>query len=674
MTKENFIKIFIITILTFSIYSNSLNNDFVYDDLLLIVNNPIVKSYSNIPAIFTHHFFHNSGFESNITFYRPITTLSYLFNYKLFGLSVFSFHFFNIILHIINATLLFFFAKSYIFHREKDADLTAFIMALLYSAHPIHTESVSFISGRTDLLATTFIFSSMILFFKWYQNNRFKFMVLSVVFYLLALFSKELSLVMPIIIFLILLWREDKPIKEFIKYNYKKMILGLTPFLFLSLIYLLIRFYVVKLQMNDYPTGSFYTTFLLMNKVFLYYIKLMFLPINLIADYNDYFKIPIGLDFESVSAIALNLLLIIFFSWALFKKKYWGLGFCWFLITLLPVLNLIPVGMICAERYLYLPSVGFYIIISYIITRLNNKKFIVIILLMLLSFYSYLTLKRNNDWENQLSIWQSVLKKNPRDTYAHINIAKTYINMNNYEEAEKHITISLKAKPNFMSNKQLEIYAQCLTEKGDYDKALEQLNKISKIYPNYYNHTLYIGDIYLKKNELGKAKEKYLFFIKQNPNTTLGHERLIRLYMKQNDYNSALKVCEDAAKINPDSETIYVLKGYIFQTTNKFNEAINAYNRALEINPKNYNTHYNLGFCFDTLSETNPQYRQSAITEYETALKYKPNSSDIMINLGILYIKNGEKQKAKSLWEKAMQFDKNNQDIINNLKLLNVEK
>jgi len=668
--NRNLLKIIIILFVAFFIYCNSLDNGFIYDDEFLIVYNPTVKSYSNIPEIFTHRFFHKSEFKSQIAFYRPITTLTYLLNYKIFRLKAFYYHLTNVLLHLANSILVFFLCLILFKEREwgKGASLIA---AILFAAHPIHTESVTFISGRTDLLATLFILISLIAYLKWYDSPKIWVFIISCLSFVLAIFSKEVSLVLPALIVLIEYWRRNKNIGEFLRTDIKKILIYLIPFFLIGILYFFMRVFVLRLTTPPYPTGRFFTTVFLMQKVFLYYKKLLVYPVNLIGDYIGYFSIPkILFNWKVALATFVNVIIFTCAVWALVKRNTFGLGYFWFLFTLLPVLNIFPLGIICAERYLYLPSIGFCIIVGSLILQIKSKQLPFYITIAIVIAYSALTYQRNEIWSDPIMLWTDVLEKNSNDYLAQMNLSKALLQRGEYKESKKYIMQALNDKYASKRHLQVEIYARCLIEEGKYDDALQELMEIPKIAPDYYNYLSYVGEIYLKKNEQQRAEEVFLEAIEKDKLLIQPRLNLIEMYTKQGQFEEALRQCIEVEKINPDVAQVYLFRGFINQKKGNLKQAIALFYQAIEIDPKNPEAHFNLAFAYDTLSEARKNFIQPAISEYELAIKYKMDYIDAMINLGILYARTEQTHRARLIWNKVLEIDPNNETVKENLKIM----
>ena len=176
----------LIALLGGAVYINSINGQFIWDDQHLIVNNPLIKSWSHLPGIFT------GNITAEYPFYRPVLMLTLMFDYALFGLKVQGYHIVTIVTHILAAVTLFFFIKNYL------ADhVVACVCALLFVAHPIHTENVAYITGRAEPLILILLFSALIQYLKFTDTNKTGAFILCLVCFIAALLIKENSVVLP---------------------------------------------------------------------------------------------------------------------------------------------------------------------------------------------------------------------------------------------------------------------------------------------------------------------------------------------------------------------------------------------------------------------------------------------------------------------------------------------
>ncbi|MCX6166118.1 MAG: glycosyltransferase family 39 protein, partial [Ignavibacteriae bacterium] len=326
----------IIAIFSFLVFYNTLQNDFVFDDESVVQNYMAIRDLSNIPKFFTAQ----EGFHKVIgRYYRPVVSTTYTLDYAFWGLTPKGFHLTNVIINII-ASLFLFAILSRLFKKYKFGLLASLISTLIFAAHPVHTEAVSWISGRTDSLVTLFFFATFYFYLLYIEENENKFLIVSLIFYTFGLLSKEMIVTLPLIVILFdFLWRK-KTVKEILG-NWKIY----TIFILLTIIYLTVRYFVLKDVVERTKYNYFYgkdtiTIFATMLKTIPVYLRLLVLPVNLLYHYNG--VIPDSQSFLDAGVIFSLIIIIGLIAISIAKYKKSGevsFAIIFIFITLLPVMN-----------------------------------------------------------------------------------------------------------------------------------------------------------------------------------------------------------------------------------------------------------------------------------------------------------------------------------------------
>lgn len=339
------------------------------------------------------------------------------------------------------------------------------------------------------------------------------------------------------------------------------------------------------------------------------YIRLLIWPQNLSAIYT--------LDGEHLTLFYLftMILFIIFFFYTAKKGKELFFPLSWFLIFYLPVSNLlIPVGLIMADRYIYFPSIGLFIIFSIIITRLMKYKrhMIKIFLTLIIIMLSILTIERCRVWKDSISLWSDVLNKYP-NVIACNNRGRIYYDMEDYNKAIEDFTFALKLYPysvDALINRGLSYYK---IEK--YDKALKDYNLALSINTD--------GDIYHNRGDL---------------------------YDKKGDYEKAVKDYSDAIKINVDDREAYEKRGEVYIKLKNPKEAIRDLTKALEYE-KSPKIFFNRAIAWEMLGEY-----ENALKDYGESIDLNPEYNEAYNNRGLIYIKFGMHEEAIRDYTKAIDI------------------
>ena len=352
---------------------------------------------------------------SNELTYRPIVTLSYFVDYAIWQLRPWGYHLTNLIIHTLNVYLVYF-AAYYLFKNRT----TAFISCLLFSVHPIFSEAVNAVSYREDLLSATFLLAAFILFVKYNQNpTRRSFSIrypLSLLAYLLAMVSKETAIVLPFLIlsYEFIFKRDPIPNRQHLA---RRLMVNYGGYIVIGGFYLFLRFYLIHNpgEWVEYPGNSVFVNFIMMTKVIGYYVKLLFIPAPLNADY----VVPLTYS-PADGAFIVSVILLIITTILLVKKcrlsRIWIFSTIWFFVTLLPVLNIIPINNIIAERYLYIPGIGFTMLFGSILTHSISghgvyKLFRIGLIAIVFSLFIWSTVSRNRMWLNEFTFSTETIRR-----------------------------------------------------------------------------------------------------------------------------------------------------------------------------------------------------------------------------------------------------------------------
>ena len=666
--------------ITFITYANSLQNGFVYDDVFTITDNYFIRDWGNFPAFFTDDYFKYSG---EVT-YRPVVTFSYFIDYSLWHLNPTGFHLTNILLHAVTGALVYLLVSA-----VSRSRTTAFLTSTLFALHPILTEAVNGISYREDLLATIFFLSSILLFKQSAIHNpqskiRNYLYPLSLFSYLLALCSKEVAITLPLIIFLLDWLLEDK---SRIKKNTIKYYIG---FILVSGFYLFLRFAwfhnPVEKQLT-YPDNSFLVSLLTMPKIFCSYVKLLFFPMHFNAEYIiAHTKTPFAATFI-LSIIFLSVIGVITYRFYDYSKRLFFF-MLWFFVILAPMMNIIPIANIMAERYLYLPSVGFCAILAYItigiwrqiyvfiyfentplpqgerelfpssptlndhpltsyplmggegegdkfsssfvskrflnISHLFKTVLITCLILIIAIPYSLTTIKRNKVWIDPFTFWSKTVEDSPNSSRAHNNLGMIY------------------------------------NQDGKTDLAICEFQKAIAIEPDpEYHHNL--GMAYQKKGMKEEALQEYLHVLAINPNSALTHNNMGNILVDKGRIDEGILKFKDAVRLKPNYYDAHYNLGLAYFKKGLLDASIDEFKLAIHYEPDHAEAHSCLGTAY-----ANKGQFDKAILEIEEAIRQKPNYPNAYKNLGIIYLNHKKDiQKALYCFNEFLRLDPKNREAGN---------
>ena len=485
---------FLVFALGLVVWGNSLFNGFVWDDEEQIVNNPLVQSISNLPQIFTSSTFNGGGASPTGWFYRPIMTFFYLLNYSVWGANAFGFHLFQVLVHLFNAILVFLIFKE-LFSEAKISKpkITSFLAALIFVVHPANVEAVVYIAALQESLYTFFTLLVLLLYMKAkkFEGKEIQFFFLSALLTLLVFLSKESGIfVIPFVFIFLFLFQR------------KRIILWLSICALTISIYLFLRLVVAKIPLSAPNVGpianaSFFERLISVPYEFFSYFRIIFFPKDLYI--SQHYLVANISDFRFWGFFVLAIIVSVFVLRFLLKKRsavFFFFAF-WFFGSLSLVLNLIPLDMSVAERWLYFPLIGFIGMAAVILSQLKfSKIFIksgVFLVLVVILLFGGRTIIRNIDWHDGLTLYSRDILLNPDAFDLQNNYGVELFRAGRIEEAKGHFERSIELYPSwwFAYNNLGAVYER-----------LEDLDKAA----GYYKKALEISDYFLAYENLALVK------------------------------------------------------------------------------------------------------------------------------------------------------------------------
>ena len=635
--KKIFILSFIlIAVCVFLAYSNSLTNPFIWDDAALVVGNPLIKGETSLKKILTSDLYYGTTTGSN--FYRPLQTLSYRLDYFFWQLDPKGYHLTNIFLQVIVSFLSFLWV--YLLLRNPLVSLAA---SLLFAVCPLHTEAVTYISGRAEMLMGIFLLSSFILFIKSENTSKGKFIfyLFSLLSFILALLSKELSAIFPLAIFSYGFYYAKEKLKNFV--YFLKTVL---PFFVISALYVLLRVLLLNF-MTLRPAALTRVPFLIrltvFPKVFLTYLRLLIFPVDLHMS-RELIR-PTSFFGYFFAWFALGSIVLCIFYYLRNKKGYRQAPFLlsWFLIFLLPQSGLWPINAFVAEHFLYLSSLSFFIAVAALLYRFLRRPLFILTVVCLVFFYGILTFSRNYEWSDPMVFFQRIIKFSPSSFQAHNNLGLHYQHRGLYEAAQLEYKKALEIMPDLLEAR--SNLADLYFKMGRLEDALREYAVVEKTAPGSKAGEVQnnIAAIYEMQKAWDKAFDRYRLALQLDPDLDFTHFNLARIYFAKGDVSKAAEeVLNSLSGLEPPEEkkplflewikgylgsgkyhacatTFYNDLGVLFARQGYFDEAIVAFQKALELEPRYSDARFNLG-----LSYWKKGLKARAAQEFKYALKINP--------------------------------------------------
>ncbi|NTW34307.1 MAG: tetratricopeptide repeat protein, partial [Bacteroidetes bacterium] len=527
------------------------------------------------------------------------------------GGNAFIFHLNNILLHIANSILVYILIRKI---SPKNA-VVALITAAFFAVHPMHVESVAWVSERKDVLYSFFFLLSLIIYCNYLKLQKTKLLIFSAMFFVLSCLSKSAAVVLPLVMLLLDYYNNRK--------FSKKSIIEKIPFFVISLIFGFIALHSQEGAVENMAPGmSFVQHISIVFYSFMIYIFKAFIPVHLSAIY------PYPIELENAGTLPkiyyLSILcvgLLLYFVW--YSRK-WGkniiFGFLFFVITIILVLQFVLVGaMSMADRYTYIPYIGIFFIIGKLFEKLsekgklNYKKYFITILAFVFMAFSAITYGRVKIWENDDTLFSDVIKKYPDGGstqylnrgafYMYYYAAKVY-----KDDSVKREIYKKKAISDFQNSLKFKITVNDMVlvysiigkdkgDKGDFAGAINYLNEAIKFDNNYL--------------------------------TAYNDRACAKCMLK--DYEGALKDYNKVIELNQKDALAYFNRGTTKDQLHDYTGAINDFDNAIKIDKKYVNAYFNRGTAKFKLKDYDGAYE-----DYNKVIALNPKDSDAIRNRDIV--------------------------------------
>lgn len=431
----------------FLVFANSIDGEFVYDDRRQIVANPLIQELSLYgKALATDVWaFKGDGTISASNYWRPTFTAWCILNFRLFGLEPFGWHLSNVVLHVIVCLLAF----ALILKLGID-DLVAFCIVLLFAVHPVHTESVAWISGSPDLLFTAFLLGSLLIAVASRRANGKLYLGLSLLFYGLSLGAKEIAvLCIPLFAFVLSSDNKEEDSKGLVLRDLR----GAVPFAIVAVAYLLVRFLVLgSVAQAAEDSASLFSSVLTAPMIFLFYLRQSVFPYWLGPNYGVR---PVeSLEFLNFVVPLLTVIALFTLGWLAPRLSYLRMfAIAIFILPLIAVFNVtaFPSEQIVHDRYLYLPLLGMLVFLFSFIPSTNSASKLLIVTWALAILFGFQTVRYNNVWKSDLSLWRHSVSIDPNSSFSWLQLGSALTEKGQIDEAIVAQNKSLSIRPSALA-------------------------------------------------------------------------------------------------------------------------------------------------------------------------------------------------------------------------------
>jgi len=595
-----------------------------WDDLRFIVDNKMIRGLSleNVKGMF------GRDYEPLLI---PVVWLSYAVEIAVFspeagsgpdGLNPTAMHTVNILLHLLNAFLV-----LLLIRRLTNNFFASFLAAVFFAVHPMHVESVAWLSERKDVLSTLFMLAALLSYCSYISKGRFIFYIISFIAFALGVLSKPMVVTLPLLLILFDWFLGERVLS-------RKRLLEKIPF-FVGALFIGVVTVVWQRRGGGVAEGwmtGMGANFMIAASNIVFYLGKLVAPVKLSAVYPP----PVReAAFSSGNFISLAIFVIVLAAAVVTLKwtKKIFFGFLFFLVTVLPVIQLIPVGVQnTADKFTYVPYIGLFMIAGlgadYAVRRAKAppvRLVIGILLAALVCGASVLSFWRCRVWTSGVTLWEDAHRHYPAHPFIANSLAHAYI-----VEAEKSGTAE---------------------ERTEWLRKAELLaREATEIDPEHTNAYQNLGIIWRMRGDFDKARRFFEKCLEIDSDYILAYGALGGLLQKSGDPAGAIRYYKKRIELQP-SEAIYVNLGAAYMDAGNYRKAIENYEKALEMDPGSGAAHFNLGNAYLKLGGY-----EKALSELKRAIAIDPKLAGAYLNAGVALLNKKEPDEALVYFKKALEL------------------
>jgi tetratricopeptide (TPR) repeat protein len=606
--------------------------------------------------------------------WHPLTWLSHMLDYQLYGLDPSGHHLTNLVFHIASTILLFL-----VLRRMTGALWRSFFVAALFALHPLHVESVAWVAERKDVLSTLFWVLTMWAYIRYVERPGFYRYLLALLFFALGLMSKPMLVTLPFVLLLLDYW----PLGRFqftpSRINPKslsskpkntnnqiptalRLIREKTSFFILSAASSILTIFAQQkggamASLEHYPFET-----RIANAVVSYvsYIVKTVWPRHMAVFYPHLETLP---TWKVAGAVLLLSFLTFLAIRAVRKHPYLVVGWFWYLGTLVPVIGLVQVGsQAMADRYTYVPLIGLFIIIAWSVTDIlagwrYRRVVLPISAGLLLSLLMIATKLQVKYWRNDVVLFEHSLAVTSNNFIIHDTLGVSLMRQGRLQEAIAHYTEALRIAPDFAkSHYNLGV---ALERQGRIQEATDRYAEALRIEPNLVEAHNNLGVLLASQGKVQEAATHYTEALRIKTDYADAHYNLGIALAEQGKIQEATVHYTEALRIAPDFAEAHYNLGVVLLSRGKTQEAILHYAEALRIKPDYVKAHNNLGIALTQQGKI-----QEAVTHFAEAVRLQSDFAEAHINLGLAYLMIGDKVSAVKEYK---VLEKLNPDLANKL-------
>ncbi|GAA4462010.1 hypothetical protein GCM10023189_38130 [Nibrella saemangeumensis] len=556
----------ILAVVAFALYINTFGHGYVLDDIAAISQNLFVQEgLKGIPQLLKVEFWHFSNIS--LGYYRPLSLITFAIEQEYFKNDPSVSHMVNALLYGLTGLVLGVLLQKWL----PGKVIMAFLIGLLFIAHPIHTEVVANIKSRDEIMSFLFIISMLLMYWRYLETDKPIWITAASATLYLAFLSKETSIVSLALL----------PAMQyyFAKRSVWRSLLSLWPFLLVAAVFFFQKKMMIgtlsgnpPMDWANYPYAMTKTQVPTTFKFLLYYIRLLVLPHPLVYDYS-YNVIPPEKTGGMVLAGFLVFLGLVWLAWIGFRRRtLWGFGLYWFFVTMVPALGFIfSRGGILAERFLYAPALAFAIIFVWGLNKLFDRwqhtqtdsprpvlvRYAPMLALVVVvsGLYSFKTVDRNNAWKDNFTLFNTDLKNAPNSCQVQRHVANEWIDKGVKSRAKADSTVMVLRTRTRQDSIQKAQAAYTVFDKdaGKYARlALNHLQESCRIYPSFGESYFSMAYVFQK---ITPNRDSAVYYYKQTiraaNNYAPAYNNLGVIYQGEGKYQLASYYYNQSMAVNP---------------------------------------------------------------------------------------------------------------------------
>jgi tetratricopeptide (TPR) repeat protein len=650
-----------LALITGAVFGTAVSYDFVnYDDPHYVTDNRLVQSGLSVRGVI-------GAFTTTLQkHWHPLTLLSHMLDYQLFGLNPAGHHITSILLHIVNTVLLFL-----LLTRMTKALWPSAFVAALFAIHPLHIESVVWIAARKDVLSTFFMLMSLWVYVSYTERAGLGRYLLTLGLFAAGLLSKSIVVTLPFIMILLDFWPLRRLRVASSGENGLDMLSPLlksrvfwekVPFFSLSIIIGTLTLWAFQ-AISTTTTGSLLPfserlpdRFVGAMNGYASYIWKMFWPANLSIGYQDNVSTP---NWQSVLSFAVIIVTSSLCLTNIKKRPYLLVGWLWFIGMLAPISGIFRTGpILSADRYTYASFIGLFVMLSWGILDESSKRFQgervgIIAICLFLVMCSVLSLKQIRYWKDSLTLFSHAVVVSPNDFRAHLHLGLALHKAGNGQKAMEHLNRTFQLSP---GNAEVHhAIGYVLFERKEYREAIGHFLEAIRIKPNYASAHMQLAICFAQTGSFEKARDHFLEAIRIDPDDPNTHYNFGYALIQQKEYREAFEQMKKASEIDPSYSKYYdAQRGIKLYEDGKLQEARELLESVVRHIPEKSEVYLYLGLIASSMGQPD-----SAVSFLLESIRANPRYVEAHVNLGIELAKKKEYALAEEAFSNALTIEPN---------------